>query len=109
MRRFAAPLTLSDCATLALLAAFLNGCTTLSPEAKAIHVIGGLSAAPVGCQDLGPVALPPASTLTTSPVGSPNDEMMRTLAAAKGADTLHYTGAFPLKGEAYKCGPMRPP
>ena len=65
MRRFVvlAPVTLS------LLAAFLNACTTLSPEAKAIHVIGGFSAAPVGCQDLGPVALPPASMLTTSPVG----------------------------------------
>jgi hypothetical protein len=89
---------------LVVLALFvLSACTTMSPEAQTVHVIGALKAAPVGCQDLGPVQLPAASLMTDNPFGSPNDEMMRTLTAAKGGDTLHYTGAFPLKGEAYKC------
>ena len=82
--------------------AYLAGCVS-NRETQTVHVIGVQNAAPTGCQELGPVELSGASAFNFSPVGSPNDEMLREMTLAKGGDTLHYTGAFPLRGVAYKC------
>jgi hypothetical protein len=81
----------------------LASCVSV-PESQSVRVIGGQHPAPTGCQELGPVQLSGASLLNDSPIGSPNDEMLREMTLAKGGDTLHYTGVFPLRGVAYKCG-----
>jgi hypothetical protein len=87
-------------ATLALAA-----CVSV-PESQTVRVIGVQHVAPTGCQDLGPVSLTKSATFfNSSPVSSPNDEMLRMMVLAKGGNTLHYTGMFPLRGVAYKCGP----
>ena len=69
-----------------------------------MRVIGAQHAAPTGCKDLGPVSLTDAAAFNLNPLSSPNDEMLRLMTKAKGGDTLHYTGIFPLRGVAYKCG-----
>lgn len=74
------------------------------PESQTVHVIGELSAAPTGCKDLGPVSLTDAAAFNLNPLSSPNDELLRMITLEKGGDTLHYTGMFPLRGVAYKCG-----
>lgn len=70
-----------------------------------MRVIGGLSAAPVGCQELGPVKLEAASSLDFNPVGSSSNDMLVVMTAAKGGDTLHMTSALPAGGIAYRCNP----
>ena len=82
--------------------ACLAGCAS-TPESQSVGVISGQNPAPVGCQDLGPVQLSGSSLLSVSPVGAPNDELLREMTLTKGGDTLHYTGAFPPRGEAHKC------
>lgn len=74
-----------------------------TPVDKEVRVISALRAAPTGCKDLGQVSLTRAAALNTSPLSNPNDELLRLMTQAKGGNTLHYTGIFPLRGEAYKC------
>lgn len=88
--------------TLALAAA-LAACATI-PNEPHVAVIGIQHAAPTGCVDLGEVALGAASMLTWNPVAVPGADTLKLLAAAKGGDTMRFTSAFPLKGEAYRCG-----
>ena len=81
----------------------LAGCVSV-PESQTVRVIGVQHAAPTGCKDLGPVSLTDAAAFNLNPLSSPNDEMLRLMTKAKGGDTMHYTGIFPLRGVAYKCG-----
>jgi len=80
----------------------LASCASTSVDNE-VRVISALRAAPTGCKDLGPVSLTRAAALNTSPVSNPNDELLRLMTQAKGGNTLHYTGVFPLRGEAYNC------
>lgn len=82
----------------------IAGCVTM-PESQSVAVIGRQHPAPVGCQDLGPVGASIAGQLGTDGLvlGNPTDELVRMKVLTLGGDTLHYTGAFPLRGEAYKC------
>ena len=81
----------------------LTACVSV-PESQTVRVIGELRSAPTGCKDLGPVSLTDAAAFNLNPLSSPNDELLRMMTLEKGGDTLHYTGAFPLRGVAYKCG-----
>jgi hypothetical protein len=81
----------------------LTACVSV-PESQTVHVIGELRAAPIGCKDLGRVTLTDAAAFNLNPLSSPNDELLRMMTLEKGGDTLHYTGMFPLRGVAYKCG-----